>query len=229
MQKLLSKLTIQVNDSVYLKDPESSDLGKRIIDGSIDLMSELGFEDFTFRKLGERIKSPEASIYRYFESKHKLLLYLVTWYWGWMEYRLVFGLANINSAEERLRIALTLLTAEVSNDQQFSHINEAKLNQLLISESCKAYLNQQVDEENSHGCFSGYKGIVQRVCDIIAELNPDYKYPHMLVSTIIEGAHFQRFFAEHLPRLTDVVKGEDAIVKFSVDTVFKVIGHSYEK
>ena len=33
----------------------------------------------------------------------------------------------------------------------------------------------------------------------------------MLVSTIIEGTHHQRFFAEHLPRLTNVVEGEDSV------------------
>ena len=36
----------------------------------------------------------------------------------------------------------------------------------------------------------------------------------MLVSTIIEGAHHQRYFAEHLPSLTDVCEGEDAITTF---------------
>jgi len=226
VKELLTKLSIQVNSTVYLKDPESSDLGKRIIDGSIELMAELGYEEFTFRKLGLHIESPEASIYRYFESKQKLLLYLVSWYWGWMEYRLVFGLANIASAQERLTKALTILTAEVTQDQHFSHIDEVKLNQLVISESCKAYLHHQVDEENSQGSFAGYKGIVQRVTDIVQELNPDYKYPHMLISTIIEGAHFQRFFAAHLPRLTDVVEGEDAIVNFAVNTVFKAIDHN---
>ena len=33
MFELLSKVNIQVNDHIYLKDPESSDLGKRIITG----------------------------------------------------------------------------------------------------------------------------------------------------------------------------------------------------
>jgi hypothetical protein len=55
---------------------------------------------------------------------------------------------------------------------------------------------------------------VANVSEIILELNPNYKYPQMLVSTIIEGAHSQRYFAEHLPSLTNVIKGEDAIVNF---------------
>ncbi|HBY69084.1 MAG TPA: TetR family transcriptional regulator, partial [Flavobacteriaceae bacterium] len=89
MEELLKNLQIRVNENLYLKDPESSSLGKKIIENSIILIEEIGFEGFTFKKLGDRIQSPEASIYRYFENKHKLLLYLTSWYWSWKEYQLV--------------------------------------------------------------------------------------------------------------------------------------------
>ena len=223
MQELLSKVSIRVNEKVYLKNPETSELGKKIISGSIDMIEEIGFESFTFRKLANLIDSTEASIYRYFESKHKLLLYLITWYWGWMEYRLVFGLANIESAEERLRRTITLLTEEVKEDGGFSYINETKLSRIVIAESSKAYLTKEVDEENKEGVFLGYKQLVARASDIVLEINPSYKYPHMLISTVIEGAHSQRYFAQHLPRLTDVVKGEDAITEFYKEMVLKCI------
>ena len=223
MNNLLSKISIQVNEKVYLKDPESSALGQKILNSGIDMIAELGFEDFTFRKLAAAIKSTEASIYRYFESKHKLLLYLTSWYWGWTEYKLVFGMANIECPKDRLKKAVLLLTEEVKEDSDFSHINEVKLNKIVISESSKVYLNKVVDEENKEGVYSGYKQIVQRVTDIIIEINPSYKYPHMLVSTTIEGSHHQRFFTEHLPHLTDVVKGEDAISCFYNQLIFKAI------
>ena len=223
MKDLLSNVSIQVSDKIYLKNPESSELGKRIITGSIDLLDNLGFECFTFRKLGEKINSPEASVYRYFESKHKLLLYLTSWYWAWMEYRLVFRLANIDSPHERLTRAITLLTEQMEEDNSFSHINEVKLNRIVISDSSKAYLTREVDQENKDGAFMGYKRLVERVSDIILEINPSYKYPHMLVSTVMEGAHHQRYFAEHLPRLTDRVQGEDSIVEFYKEMVFKTI------
>ncbi len=45
----------------------------------------------------------------------------------------------------------------------------------------------------------------------------------MLVSTVIEGSHNQRYFAEHLPRLTDAIMGEDAITEFYLDVTFKAI------
>lgn len=214
MDKLLSNIKIQVNEKVYIKDPDSSDLGKRIIKGAIDLIDEIGFEHFTFKKLAAKIGSSEASCYRYFDSKHHLLVYITLWYWGWMEYRLVFGLSNIESPRERLKKAVVILTEKIEEDSSFSHVNEIKLNRIVISESSKIYLNRNVDNENSEGFFLAYKQLVQRVSDIILEIKPDYKYPHMLVSTIIEGAHHQRFFAEHLPRLTDVVEGEDAVTSF---------------
>ncbi len=223
MNDLLSKVSIKVNEYIYLKNPKSSDLGQRIITGSINMIDELGFESFTFRKLGKEINSAEASIYRYFESKHKMLVYLTSWYWGWMEYRLVFSMANLHSAKDRLEIAITLLTEQVKEDSSFTHINEVKLNRIVISESSKAYLTKEVDQENKEGAFTGYTEIVSRVSSIILEINPNYKYPRMLVSTMIESAHHQRYFAEHLPRLTNLIKGEDSISMFHKDLIFQAI------
>ena len=223
MNDLLSKIEIRVNEKIYLKNPQSSDLGIKIIQTGIDLIDDLGFESFTFRKLAKAIDSTEASVYRYFESKHKLLLYLTSWYWAWMEYRLVFGLANIESPKERLEKATLILVGSVKKDSSFSFIDEVKLNQIVISESSKAYLTKEVDQENKIGAFLGYKQLVARVSEIILEINPNYAYSHMLVSTIIEGAHLQRYFADHLPRLTDVIEGEDATMTFYTDMVFKAI------
>ena len=70
MINLFSNLKISVPDKIFIKDPESSDLGKRIIEHSILLIDEIGFDSFTFKKLGVKIGSNESSIYRYFESKH---------------------------------------------------------------------------------------------------------------------------------------------------------------
>ncbi len=220
---MLPSISIKVNDHIYLKSPESSELGRKIVTEGINLMDELGFECFTFRKLAVKIESTEASIYRYFESKHKLLLYLTNWYWAWMDYRLMFGMANISNPKERLSRAITLLTEQVNEDSNFSHINEVKLNSIVIADSSKSYQTKVVDDENKVGLFTGYKQLVAKVSDVIKELNPNYKYPHMLVSTVIEGAHNQRYFAAHLPKLTDSISGEDAITEFYLDITFKAI------
>ena len=220
---MLAEVRLNLNSNVYLKDPRSSSLGESIIAGSIDLIDEIGFEAFTFRKLAQKIGSTEASVYRYFESKHKLLLYLMMWYWRWMEYNLAFRTANIDSARERLNRAIELVTEISSNETSQARIDLAKLNRIVNAESPKVYLTKHVDDENNEGVFLGYKSLVEKISQIILEINPDYKYPHMLVSTIIEGAHHQRFFGDHLPRLTDRIEGEDSVVQFSKELAMRAL------
>jgi AcrR family transcriptional regulator len=198
-------------------------LGKNIIQSGIDLIYSIGYESFNFRKLAKMINTSEASIYRYFESKVKFLLYLTNWYWSWNEYRLAFQLANVDQAEERLKRAIHLITEEVTNDGSFEHINEAKMHQIVALDSPKIFLIKQVDNINQEGAFLKYKDFVDRLSEIILELNPNYPYSHMLISTVIEGAHMQRHFADHLPRLTDQIEGKDAVTDFYQSIVFKAI------
>ena len=214
---------IQVSPELYLKNPESSELGSKIVATSVEMINALGFEAFTFKKLGQKIGSPESSIYRYFESKHTLLIYLTSWYWNWMEYKLVFGMANINSPSHKLKEAIKILTQPTTVDNSISHIDEVLLNKIIITESVKTYYTKDVDRENEKGYFRAYKQVVRRVSDIVLELNPKFEFPHMLISTIIEGAHHQRYFAEHLPSLTDVNQRKDNISNFYTQMVFKVI------
>ncbi|MEX2484256.1 MAG: TetR/AcrR family transcriptional regulator [Brumimicrobium sp.] len=223
MEDFLSNIRININDFIYLKDPETSVLGKKIIQGSIELIDEIGFDSFNFKKLAEHIQSTEASIYRYFENKNKILLYLTAWYWGWMESKLILSIANIKDAELKLEIAIGTLTEKLNEDNNFSHINEVKLQQIIYSESAKTFLNKHVDEENSKGAFKFYKLIVKRVSKVIKEINPTFKFPNMLVSTIIEGAHLQRFFGDHLPGLTNQSNEKDYIKNFYTDLAFKTI------
>ncbi len=214
---------ITINPELYTKNPESSDLGKKIVSTSIEMINNLGFESFTFRKLGVAIGSNESSIYRYFDSKHALLVYLVNWYWSWVEYKLVFVTANVSSSIEKVENAITLLTQEVQEDTSFSYINEVLLHKIIISESSKAYYTKDIDEENSKGFYKTYKRVVQRVSDIVLEINPAFEFPHMLISTIIEGAHHQRYFSKHLPSLTDVEEGKNNIVIFYKSLIIKAI------
>ncbi len=208
------KIRIEVDQELYSKNPALSDLGKKILSSSIELIVELGFEKFTFKKLGEVINSPESSIYRYFKNKHILLIYLTSWYWSWIEYNLVFATINIKSSKERLLKSIDILTKPMSECQQISSMNVSLLSNIIISESLKSYHTNKVDEENKKGYFRAYKLVVQRISDIILELKPDFQYPHMLVSTIIEGVHHQKYFAEHLPSLTDINKENNTIENF---------------
>jgi len=203
MEPLLQSVRIVVNDKIFLKDPESSELGKRIIEQSIHLIHEIGFERFTFRKLGARIGSTESSIYRYFESKHKLLIYLTSWYWGWLEYQLVFSTNNIPSPREKLEKAIEILTRATEEDSSFSHINEILLNKIVINENSKAYLTKEVDRDNKEGYFGIYKRLVNRMTDMIKDVNPDYPYPSSLASTVLDGSLHQYFLKDHFRSITD--------------------------
>ena len=216
-------INIQIDDHFYTKNPESSELGKKIVSESIIMMDDMGFESFTFKKLGKQIGSNESSVYRYFESKHMLLVYLICWYWSWVSYRIVFKTNNINESEQRLTKAIAIITGKVTEDISFSYINEILLQNIIISESSKAYHTKEVDEENAKGYFRAYKAVVQRVSEMVLEVNSSYAYPHMLVSTVIEGAHQQRYFSEHLPSLTDTTLEADSVVQFYTDLVLQTI------
>ncbi len=196
-------LKIQINNNIFVKDPETSTLGRKIIQESIILMNEIGFENFTFKKLGEQIGSNESSIYRYFESKHKLLVYLSSWYWSWIEYRMVFETNNIDNAFEKLKKAITIVTEKIEDDSKTKHINEAILNQIIIAEFTKTLLTKEVDEENREGFFLVYKRVINRIITIIEEVNPDYIFAKSLASSIVEGALHQHFLKDHLKTITN--------------------------
>lgn len=203
MKSLLSNLKISVPDKIFIKDPESSNLGKRIIEHSILLIDEIGFDNFTFKKLGEKIGSNESSVYRYFESKHKLLLYLTSWYWAWIEYQMVFSTFNMPDKTEQLLRAIEIVTKSIEQDDTFTHINEVVLNRIIVNENSKSYLTKEVDSENMEGYFEVYKRLITRISDIINIINPNYKFPTSLASTIVEGALHQHFLKDHFKSITD--------------------------
>ncbi|GAA4281089.1 TetR/AcrR family transcriptional regulator [Gaetbulibacter aestuarii] len=222
MNSLLSNLRISVPEKIYVKDPESSDLGKRIVEHGIILINEIGFDAFTFKKLGERIGSNESSIYRYFESKHKLLLYLSSWYWAWLEYQLVLETYSISDSREKLKKAIEIVSRTTEEDSNFSHINEVLLNQIIINENSKSFLTKTVDQENKEGYFNIYKSIVQRLRDIFLEVNPDYPFPSSLANTVIDGSLHQHFFKDHFESLTDCKK-DITPTDFYINLVFNTL------
>ena len=146
-----------------------------------------------------------------------------SWYWSWIEYKLVFLNNNLASPHVRLNNAIQLFTEPVEKDDNYLFINEFLLNKIIISESVKAYYTKDIDTENEKGFYKTYKRVVERVSDTILEINPSFKFPHMLISTVIEGAHHQKYFSKHIPSLTDVEDGENSIVQFYTDLVRKSI------
>ncbi len=219
------QLQIKMNEKLFLRNPEQSELGKKILLHSIQLIHKNGFESFTFKKLAAKIGTTEAGVYRYFENKHKLLIYITAWYWSWLEYRVAIYTNNINDPAIKIKKVIELLATNVEDDILTSYVNESNLHQIIIAEGSKAYLTKHVNEDNKDHFFQPYKDLCAKIGSIILEYNPKYKYPKSLSSTIIEMAHFQNFFMNNLPSLTDFGKDKDEskIVSFLEDLVFASI------
>jgi AcrR family transcriptional regulator len=197
-------IQMKLNEKLYLRDPQETKLGKQIIEHGIFLIDEIGFESFTFKKLAERIGSTEASIYRYFENKHLLLVYLVSWYWEWMRFRIEFRTMNIGDPREKLDIAILTLVDSTQAQPSVEFVNTEVLHRIVVSEATKAYHIKDVDKENRDGFFLSFKALSKQIAGFIKEIRPDFPYPHSLASNLLEVASHHLYFAQHLPSLTEV-------------------------
>jgi len=222
MEQLLQKMRVDINENLYLKDPFSSDLGKEIIAKSIICISEYGLEHFNFKKLAAEVGSTEAAIYRYFENKHKLMLFLTLWYWGYLELNLVMAITNLTDPVEKLNVALRILVnGPISKKNDY--VDPVRLHEMIIDEANKAFMTKEVEEDSKKGFFASYLNIGNRISEIIKEINPNYNYPKTLVSTIMEASLLQQFYAKHLPMLTEMPTNEEERMAFFKDLVTKAI------
>jgi len=218
------EIKIALNDGLYLKEPQESLLGRKIIKHSIILIDELGFEFFTFKKLAQEINSTEASIYRYFENKHMLLLFLVNWYWQWVSYLISINTMNINDPKEQLKIIIHSFVFAAQENPNVTYVNESKLHNIVISEGAKTYHTKEVDDENSKGFFKSYKSLVTLVSQVILEVDPSFEYPNALATNLFEMSNSHLFFAKHLPRLTDT-----SLQKDTINEVEKMLNYFVDK
>jgi AcrR family transcriptional regulator len=197
-------LAFKLNPHLFLRDPQHTELGQNIIKVSVELIDQLGFEHFTFKKLAEAIDSTEASIYRYFENKHRLLHYLISWYWSWLEFKVDLAIVNLKSPEEKLRACLRTISEEKKYDSSFEFINEEALYRIVVEELDKTYLTKWVDADNKDGLFGSFKSLCTKIAHIILEINPAYEFPNALVSTTLLASKQQYFFLLHLPSLSNI-------------------------
>lgn len=224
-------IEMQLNPALYLRNPVETSLGRRIIEKSIELIAQMGFEEFTFKKLATALSSTEASIYRYFENKHNLLVYLVSWYWEWMRFKINIQTANLSNAEQKLQVIIKILVEASIEDPATPFINETLLHSIVVAESAKAYRTKQVDAENKDGFFLKYKALVAKITEVILEINPSFPYPRALGTNLVEMANNHIYFAKHLPRLTDIsVPGNDfkEVEKLLMFFAFGILNSSKE-
>ena len=217
-------LAFKLNEKFFIRDPQETELGRKIIQHGIELIDRLGFEQFTFRKLAEEIGSAEASLYRYFENKHRLLTYLTAWYWSWTEYRMDLLTHPTQSADEKLRWCFRVLTEKKKNDQAFGFVDEEALYRIIIKEQDKTWLTKWVDDDNRSGFFGGYKSICKKMAELIRQCNPAYPFPSSLVSTVMMTSLHQMFYADHLPSLSDMEKDDhEQLYTFVENLVFSTL------
>ena len=219
------QVSFNVNNKLFVKDPDNTDLGRQIVKNAIDLIYTLGFEQFTFKKLAIEIQTTEATIYRYFENKHKLLFYILNWYWSYMEFLVMFKLQNLDNPETKLNAVIDLLTSDLPDTSGKFDYNKKYLNQIVISESSKAYLVKDISEINKDEVFKPYKDLCSKIADLISEYNSNYKFPKSLATTLIESSHQQQFFSDNLPKLTDVNEDnhQEFVKEFLRELLFKSI------
>lgn len=219
------QLQIKMNPRLYVRDPESSELGRNIVSSGIRMIDELGFEEFTFKKLSIQVGTTEASIYRYFENKHRLLTYITTWFWTWLEYQLIFHTNNVKDAQQKINTIIRLLTFQETDQFILEHIDKSVLHRIVIAEGDKSYLTKHVTEDNKAMLFKPYKDLCHRIAEVFLEYKPGFPFPHSLASTLIETAHHQMYFQENLPRLTDFGHAKTAgpLVEFLHHLVFSAL------
>jgi AcrR family transcriptional regulator len=219
-------IRMKMNEKLYLRNPEESVLGKKIVKQGLILINKLGFEEFTFKKLALVIQTTEPSIYRYFENKHRFLVYLITWYWSYIEYKVMFATNNISDPEIKLKVIIKILVEDPGTKGLNSDfISEHEAYMLVMWEGSKAYLTRNVSKDNKDQLFKPYKDLCERFSCLIKEYNPKYKFPHSLASTILEMTHSQKFFMQNLPALTDFSKEQDdkKLVSFIESMLFNTI------
>lgn len=217
----MAVISLKLSEKYFIKDPFSTRLGQKLIHESIILIDELGYEEFTFKKLAYAISSTEASIYRYFENKYKLLLFLITYYWQHLDYLIDYHTHHMSDPAQKIGQIIRIISRiDIFLDENSPDIDIISIKRIVINELEKTYLIKQVDSINKEGMFRVYKSFCHKIALIVQEIAPDFEYSHAFTSTLIEASHRQTYFAQHLPALTEVQNGDDLeeqVCKFLVN------------
>ncbi len=209
-------ISVDICDTIYLRDPLETVLGRKMIKHAVILLHEIGFEEFNFKKLAIRMGSTEASVYRYFENKYKLLAYLVAWYWDFMHFMILMDTRNIPDKREKLYRMVDTLVNSLKTAPVPEYIDHEKLHMIVVENASKVYHTKQVDRLQKEGFYTNFKKLVKRISDAIRDIDPDYMYPVALATNIVDASLNNEYYIEHLPSLTDVP--EDAQVNAKTET-----------
>lgn len=200
-------MSISVSPNTYLRNPEDTELGRKIIKHGIELMSETGYQCFNFKNLAQYMKSTEASVYRYFENKFMLLMYLTSWYWEYLDLQIMLNTRNVDDASRKLKLAVrTIVSGSDNNGFIHDYVDISKLHNIVVEQATKVTHTRKVGECDKAGLFANYKTLISNISDIILECDPEFKYPSALASNILRMAMDHKYYAENICSLTEITK-----------------------
>lgn len=215
-----------MSDKLYLRDPQTTRTGQALITHSIRLIDQVGFENVTFKKIAAEMHSTEATIYRYFGNKFRLLQYLVDSYWTLINFQFGLHLNNITTPEEKLKVCIHLL-AGTRKFISVSSIDTNALQRIVISELDKTYLSRSIDKDYRNGLLDPFKETCSILSSLVREVNPQYPFPNSLVSTVLNAVTHQPFYSEHMPSFSDITADNkhrnERLYDFVESFVFKTI------
>jgi AcrR family transcriptional regulator len=217
-----SKYSFTLNSDLYIKDPTTSVAGRKVLASGAKLILEMGLEAFTAKKLANEAGITEATVYKYFSNKQRLLQYYFQLYWTWLEQQVkVFTAIEADPVQKLIKtVRIISNTPSVAADPGL--ITKQDLRDLVINEGSKAYYNFHVDEDNAKRFFAPYKSITALLSNMIKEVQPELKYPMALATTLIEMSHSLKYYAKHLPSLTDFPdqKDQENLDEFLLELLF---------
>lgn len=198
------RITIKVNPRTYLRDPSETQLGRKIIMHAISVLSETGFHCFNFKQLAKEMGSTEASIYRYFENKHFLLIYLTSWYWDYLDYLIMINTRNIQNPNERLKLAIKTMVEGSTEASPVDYIDQKKLHRIVVEHSTKVFHNKKIDMTDRCGLFKNFTNLNKNIASLISACNENFKYPHSLATNLVKLAIDHTYYAEHMCAITEI-------------------------
>lgn len=197
-------ISIAVSPETYLRNPLQTELGRNIIKHGIDLLSEKGFQCFNFKHLACEMKSTEASVYRYFENKQMLLVYLTSWYWEYMDYLIMLNSRNIEDPKKRLKIAIRTIVNVASQEHPVDYIDLKKLHRIVVEQSTKVTHSKKLMNCNKSSLFSNFENLNNNLSEMITSCDPEFKYPSAMATNLLKMATDHTYYAEHICSVTEI-------------------------
>lgn len=199
----------RINADVFLKNPMDSELGKKIISYSVKMIDEIGFSKFNFKKLAEEIQSTEASIYRYFPNKHRVIIYLSAWYWEFVLYQINVKTKEVKEPKKRLEIAIKNLVYIGEEAQTHSYLDMVILQRIITEQFYKIVRTKNVSVQNESGFFESYKRLCSSLASLFNEIDSSFKYPMTMSTAVVEMSINNTYCCSNMPSLTEIKCGAD--------------------